>query len=123
MLAIDVEKNTDVAVVRCVGRLVRGEAVRTLKDAVVSEKNTRMILLDLSAVEALDAGGISALVSLRHWAVSRGISVKLVDPSRFVREMLKRVRLDHVFEISSLRDALVVLAGHQCGLRAALQLA
>jgi anti-anti-sigma factor len=115
MLKIDVEKTADVAVVRCIGRLIRGEAVHTLRNAIVSEKNTQTILLDLSEIEALDAGGVNALVSLRHWAVNRGIRVKLVDPSPFVCEMLTRFRLDRVFEISSPRDALVVLAGRECG--------
>ena len=115
MLKIDVEKTAGVAIVRCIGRLIRGEAVSTLRNAVVSEKNTRMILLDLSEVEALDAGGVNALVSLLHWAVDRGIKIKLVDPSPFVREILARFRLDRVFEVSSLGDALVVLAGRGCG--------
>ena len=106
MLNVDVEKAADVAIVRCSGRLLRGEAVCTVKNAVVSEKNTLMILLDLSEVEALDAGGVNALVALRHWAVNRGIQLKLVNPSSFVREMLTRFRLERVFEISSLRDAL-----------------
>ena len=114
MLNIDIERNADVAIVRCMGRLLRGEAVRTMRNAVVSEQNTRMILLDLSEIKALDAGGVNALVALHHWAVSRGIRMKLVNPSSFVREILGRYRLDRVLEISSLRDALVVLSGRAC---------
>ena len=37
MLTIDVEKNSEVAVVHCSGRLVRGVEVCTLRNAVVSE--------------------------------------------------------------------------------------
>jgi anti-anti-sigma factor len=122
MFKVDVEKTADVAIVRCIGRLIRGEAVSTLRNAVVSGTNGQTILLDLSEVEALDAGGLNALVSLRQWAVNRGIKVKLVDPSTFVREILMRFRLDRVFEISSFRDALVVLAGHQCCFMAAPRL-
>jgi anti-anti-sigma factor len=111
MLSIDVEKSEHVAVARCVGRLVRGEAVCTLRNAVVSEEDTRIIVLDLSDVEAIDAGGLSALLSLQEWTLTRGIQLKLVNPSHFVREVLERTGLDRVFEITSLHDALVVLAG------------
>jgi anti-anti-sigma factor len=115
MLTIDVEKTGDVAVVRCSGRIVRGEAVRTLRSAVVAEGNTRIVVLDLSEVETIDAGGLTALVSLHHWTGNRGIQLKLVNPSHFVNEMLERTGLNHVFEISSLHDALLVLSatGHE----------
>lgn len=110
MLTLDVEKAGDVAVVRCTGRLVRGTEISTLRNAVVSEQNTRIVVLDLSEVEALDAGGLNALVSLQLWSRSHGVQLKLVNPSRFVREMLVCTRLDHVFDVSSLRDALTVLS-------------
>jgi len=112
MLTVDVEKTGDVAVVRCMGRIVRGEEVWTLRNAVVSGTGTRIVVLDLEAVEAMDGGGLSALVSLRHWTRSRGIQLKLVNPSRFVMEVLECTGLDGVFDISSLHDALVVLG---CG--------
>jgi anti-anti-sigma factor len=111
MLTIDVEKSGDVAVVQCSGRVVRGEAIHTLRHAVISERNTRIIVLDLSAVETIDAGGLTALVSLHHWSRHRGIQLKLVNPSPFVKEMLYRTRLNRVFDISSLHDALLVLGG------------
>jgi anti-anti-sigma factor len=111
MLTIDVERTDDVVVVRCFGRIVRGEAVGTLRSAVVSERDTRIVVLDLSDVEAIDAGGLTALVSLHHWTRGRGIQLKLVNPSQFVMETLQRTGLDQVFDISSLHDALVVLGG------------
>jgi anti-anti-sigma factor len=109
MLTIDLEKSGGVAVVRCTGRIVRGEGVSTLRNAVVSEKDARIVVLDLSEVESLDAGGLTALVSLHHWTRNHGIQLKLVNPGRFVHEMLERTRLDCVFDISSLNDALQVL--------------
>ena len=112
MLTIDVEKTGDVAVVRCSGRIVRGDEVRVLRSAVVSEKDSRIVVLDLSEVESLDAGGLTTLLSLHQWARSRGVQLKLVNPSHFVREILVRTRLDHVFDISTLDHALFVLAGN-----------
>jgi anti-anti-sigma factor len=114
MLTIDVEKANDVAVVHCVGRLVRGAEVSTLRNAVVSEKTTRIVVLDLSQLEFMDGGGLNVLVSLHHWTRNHGIQLKLVNPSRFVHEMLTRTRLNRVFEISSLHDALRVLGGTEC---------
>jgi anti-anti-sigma factor len=114
MLTIDVEKTGDVVVVHCAGRLVRGEGVCTLRNAVVSEKTTRIVVLDLSQLEFMDAGGLNALVSLHHWTRNRGIQLKLVNPMSFVRELLTCTGLDRVFEISSLRDVLAVLGGADC---------
>ena len=114
MLTIDVEKSSGVAVVHCSGRLVRGVEVCTLRNAVVSEKTTRIVVLDLSQVEFMDAGGLNVLVSLYHWTRNHGIQLKLTQPSRLVHEMLTRTRLNRVFEISSLHDALAILSGVDC---------
>ena len=94
MLTIDVEKNGEVAVVHCSGRLVRGVEVCSLRTAVVSQKTTRIVILDLSQVEFMDAGGLNSLVSLHHWTRNHGIQLKLVHPSGLVREMLTRTRLN-----------------------------
>jgi len=114
MLTVDIEKSGDLAVVRCSGRLVRGAEVTTLREAVISEKNTRVIMVDLSEVQMLDAGGLNALVSLHLWSKSRGVQLKLVNPTPFVKLVLTCTGMDRVFEISSLRDALIVLAGRDC---------
>jgi anti-anti-sigma factor len=114
MLTIDVEKTGDVAVVRCVGRIVRGAGVRTLRNAVLSEKNIRIVVIDLSDVETLDAGGLTALLSLQQWARNRNVQLKLVNPSHFVNEVLTRTGLNRVFEISKFEHALFVLSARDC---------
>jgi len=114
MLTIDVEKTGDVAVVRCVGRIVRGAGLRTLKNAVLSEKNVRIVVIDLSDVETLDAGGLTALLSLQQWALNCNVQLKLVNPSHFVNEVLTRTGLNRVFEISKFEHALFVLSARDC---------
>jgi len=114
MLTIDVEKTGDVAVVRCVGRIVRGAELGTLRNAVLAENDTRIVVIDLSDVEALDAGGLTALLSLRQWARNRNVQLKLVNPSHFVNEVLTRTGLDHVFDISTFEHALFVLGAPDC---------
>jgi anti-anti-sigma factor len=110
MLTINVEKTGDVAIVRCVGRIVRGAELRTLRDAVFVEQYIRIVVIDLSDVGMLDAGGLTALLSLLQWARTRNVQLKLVNPSHFVNEVLTRTGLDHVFEISTFEHALFVLS-------------
>jgi len=114
MLTIDVEKTGDVAVVRCVGRIVRGAEVGTLRNAVFAEKDIRIVVIDLSDVEMLDAGGLTALLSLQQWARNRNVQLKLVNPSHFVKEVLTRTGLDRVFDISTFEHALFVLGAPDC---------
>jgi len=119
MLTIEVEKTAQVAVVRCAGRIVRGEEISTLKNAVVSEKDLRVIVLDLSEVTMLDAGGLTALVVLHEWAVTRSIRMQIVNPSHFVQEVLTRTGLNRIFEVSTFDYALWVLSGLECSRPAA----
>ena len=110
MLTVKNERAGDVAIIKCAGRIVRGQE-STLRNAVLAEKLTRIIVLDLSDVEALDAGGLTLLVSLHRWTESNRIHMKLVNPRPFVHQMLTRTHLDCVFDISSLDHALAVLGG------------
>jgi anti-anti-sigma factor len=114
MLTINVETFKDVVIVRCTGRIVRGENIRALKSEVISANATRLIVLDLSEVESIDAAGLSALVSLHHRSRNRGIQLKLVNPSRFVIDVFNRTKLSLVFDISSFHDSLVAIAGASC---------
>jgi len=92
---------------------VRGQE-STLRNAVLAEKLTRIVVLDLSDVESLDAGGLNLLVSLHRWTENNRIHLKLVHPRPFVHEMLTRTHLDCVFDISSLDHALAVLGDCKC---------
>src|SRR2546430_17684606 len=85
MLTVDIERACDVAIVRCAGRIVRGAEVSILRNAVVSEKDARTIVLDLSELEFVDAGGLDALWVLRTRTQGRRIHLQLGHPSRFLR--------------------------------------
>jgi anti-anti-sigma factor len=108
-LHIKSEQTGDVAVLQCSGRIVRGEAIHFLKDAVTSLNQPRMVVLDLTDIEMLDGGGLGMLVFLHRWTRDTGIQLKLVNPSPFVREMLDRTRLSCVFNISSVDDVVEIL--------------
>ena len=108
-LEIKSEQSGDVAVLQCLGRMVRGEALQRLKQAVTTLKQPRVVVLDLTEVEILDGGGLGMLVFLHRWTRDNDIQLKLVNPSNFVREMLGRTRLSCVFDISSVDDAVEIL--------------
>jgi anti-anti-sigma factor len=108
-LHIKSEQTGDVAVLQCSGRIVRGEALHFLKDAVTNLNEPRMVVVDLTDVEMLDGGGLGMLVFLHRWTRDNGIQLKLVNPSTFVREMLDRTRLSCVFNISSVDDVVEIL--------------
>ena len=114
MLTIDVEKATMWRWCTAGDDWCAATRSPRLRNAVVSEKTTRIVVLDLSQLEFMDAGGLNTLVSLHHWTRNHGIQLKLVNPSRLVHEMLTRTRLNRVLDISSLRDALMVLSGADC---------
>ena len=103
-LHIKMEQTSDVAVLQCCGRLVRGEALHLLKGAVTSLSRQRVVVLDLSEVEMLDGGGLGMLVFLHEWTRSSGIQLKLVNPSILALEMLMRTRLTSVLHVSSIDD-------------------
>lgn len=108
MLTVKTERAGDVAVIKCAGRIVRGQEA-TLEATVRAEKQARVIVLDLSDVETLDAGGLNVLVSLHRWAESNRAHLKLVNPRPFVHEVLTRTHLDCVFDISTFDHALDIL--------------
>jgi anti-anti-sigma factor len=108
-LRIRSEQTGDVAVLQCAGRIVRGEPLHFLKDAVTCLREPRLVVLDLTEVEMLDGGGLGVLVFLHRWTHDHGIQLKLVNPSPFVREMLDRTRLTCVFNISSMEDVVDIL--------------
>lgn len=98
----------EMSVVECQGKIVRGEAAGRLRDAVLSQAGSRVIVLDLSEVYALGGNGLDALIYLQHWAFENDIQLKLFNPSRFVRHRLEQASPLSAFEIASL-DQMVAL--------------
>jgi anti-anti-sigma factor len=108
-LRYQIQCSQDVAIVSCSGRLVRGAALDEFRSQLEQLGQLRMLVLDLSGVEQLDAGGLGVLLLLRHWARQQEVQLKLVNPSPFVRRVLDVTHLNSVFEISSLEEALCIL--------------
>ena len=98
MLKLEIQKSPQVSVLRCSGRIVKGDGADTLLRAVISGDN-RYILIDLNEVSAIDAAGLGALAELEQWARSGNRTIHLVNPSRQVREALEATRLSSVIQI------------------------
>lgn len=98
MLGVTIENYGDVAVLRCSGRIVVGEEAWTLYNSVISLKNKRVLVLDLTRVSRVDARGLGVLVFLEQWACGAGVKVQLI-PSKPVHELLDLTGLDSLFDI------------------------
>ena len=91
-----VERLQDVAVVNCSGRMVRGTALDEFRRRIEQLECVRVLVLDVSEVEQLDAGGLGALLQVRRWATQKSAKMKLVNPPLFFRRLLEADAIDVV---------------------------
>jgi len=106
MPSIQIDNVGDMAIIECAGRFVRTEGAFKLRDAVTSQTDARVVVLDLTEMHAIGGGGLGMLVLLQRWAQDRDIGFKLFNPSRPVREKLKHVN----FEIATLEQMMTLLS-------------
>jgi anti-anti-sigma factor len=100
MLGVTIENSGNVAVLRCSGRIIAGEEAWTLYNTVISLKNKRVVVLDLTRASKVDARGLGVLVFLKQWARSSGVKLQLI-PSKPVQELLDLTGLHSLFDIRS----------------------
>ena len=110
MLNVLVEIIGELAVVECEGKIVQREAALKLREAVTSQGNARIVVLELSEVHAITGGGLGMLVFLRHWARDHNIRFLLFNPSTSVRRGLKRIKSISEFYIPSMDEMMALLA-------------
>jgi anti-anti-sigma factor len=108
MLSMHIDNINDLAVVECEGRIVGSEAFR-LREAVTSQREARIVVLDLSEVYAIGGGGLGMLVYLQQWTRDHGIQFKLFNPSRSVRERLEHIGSMSAFDIATLHEMMALL--------------
>lgn len=101
MLKVYTRKFGNVAVVYVRGRIVVGNGLKTLRNAVISQSNADKIILDLARVSTIDAGGLGVMLELFQQTESNGIEFGLMNVTYLVSRLLKITRLDTVFNIRS----------------------
>jgi anti-anti-sigma factor len=110
MLNVTVENIGEMAVVECEGRIVQSEAAFKLREAVTSQTDARIVVLELSEVDAIEGGGLGMLVFLQRWARDHNIRFLLFNPSKSVRNGLKRARSISEFYIPTMDEMMALLA-------------
>jgi anti-sigma B factor antagonist len=109
MLNITVQNLGDTSVVRCHGRIVAGDAGSILRNAVLSQRQTTMLVIDLERVERIDAAGLGVLLGLRESARSNAIMFKLMNATKSVEAILEVTHLQRVFEFCSVPELFCLL--------------
>ncbi|HXO35991.1 MAG TPA: STAS domain-containing protein [Candidatus Acidoferrales bacterium] len=109
MLKITVQNLGDTSVVRCDGRIVAGDGGSILRNAVLSQRHSRMLVIDLAQVERIDAAGLGILLGLQESARSRAIMFKLMNATKRVEQILELTHLQSVFEFCSVRELFCLL--------------
>lgn len=96
MPSVHIDNRGETAIVECAGRFVRNESAFKLRDAVTSQTNARVVVLDLTDMHAIGGGGLGTLVLLQKWAQDHDIQFKLFNPSGPVLDKLKHVDFEIV---------------------------
>jgi anti-anti-sigma factor len=110
MLNVTVENIGELAVVECEGTIVQRDAALKLREAVTSQTEALIVVLDLSEVHAIASGGLGLLVFLRRWAQEHNIRFLLCNPSKSVRDGLKRIGTISEFYIPKMDKMLALFA-------------
>ena len=104
MLRIQTENIGNLAILECEGRIVNSESAFRLRNAVTSQIDASVTVLDLTEVQALDGGGLGMLIFLQRWAHDHHIQLKLFNPSSSVRHRLENASTLYEFEIAPLHE-------------------
>ena len=108
MLSLGIQQLGDVTIVHCIGRIVFPDA-RGSRVALLQQLRTRTLILDLADTVAIDAGGLGALVALRSWAKQTNRTLKLMNVTPRVEQLLQLTKLNCSFEVCSAKEMLDLL--------------
>ncbi len=95
-----IRQTGEVSVVDLSGRITIGEGDMVLRERVqeLLENGQRQILLNLEKVPYMDSSGIGELIAGYKHANEKSGSLKLLNPSDRVDELLRLTRLHEVFD-------------------------
>ncbi len=104
MTELSIERMGHLGIVGCRGRMVSSEAALELRSAVMSLRDVRFIVLDLSEVITLEGGSVGMLVFLGRWAHAQKIELRVFNPRKAVRDRLELMRSIQPINPVSLRE-------------------
>jgi len=64
-------------------------------------ETAKHLILDLSDVSSIDAGGLGELVELRQWAIDSARTFTVLNPSERVRELVVATNLQFVLDVTT----------------------
>lgn len=99
----------ELAVVTCAGRMTENEAAHKLREAVTSQTDARIVVVELSEVSAIGRDGFGMLVFLQRWARKHNVRFLLFNPSKSVRDRLERAKSIAEFYIPSFQEMMALL--------------
>lgn len=91
----------DVTITEVSGRITLGEGDVKLRDAVheLLDKKKDKIILDLGKVSYIDSAGIGELISAYTTAKRQGASLKLLNLTKKIQDILQITQLLTIFEV------------------------
>ncbi len=100
-MRLNVRQIGHVAVVDLAGKITLGEGDAVLREGVFKllQSDQKLILLNLRKVPYMDSSGIGEMVACYKAARDKNGTVKLLNPSEKVSDLLQITRLETVFEI------------------------
>jgi len=110
MLSLHIDSIGDIVIVECEGRIVQSDAALKLREAVTSQRDARVVVLDLSEVSAIESFGLGMFWFLLRWAHEHDIRIKLFNPTNSVRDRLERANSMLQFDITTLEEMMALLA-------------
>jgi len=111
MLQVSDQILGDVMVISCAGRLIAGEGDALRRSVLRASVGplVRLVVLDLSAVDALDAAGIGLLVELHSDVRRVNRQLKLMNVSPRELELLRLTDVASVLTFCSLAEILSLM--------------
>jgi anti-sigma B factor antagonist len=100
----DVRFADGVAIIDLSGRITVGETAGLIRDRIrdLVERGYKNILVNLDGVSYMDsAAGLGELVGCYVTLRNRGGELKLLNPRKTIRELLRITKLETIFEIFS----------------------
>jgi anti-sigma B factor antagonist len=99
-LKITSKKTDGILILECSGRIVFGEESSLLREEVKKAiPDNKRIILNLGEVNYIDSGGLGTLVALHATASNAGGSIKLVNLTKRVGDLLQVTKLLTVFAV------------------------